>query len=68
MAAGTETSLGDLLYRTASMLAGLIIVLVAIISFYNISEDVPIIPVVPLVIAGVIWLIGRSCRAVLDDR
>ncbi len=56
------------MYWAASMLAGLIIVFVAINYLYNIGEGVPSIPVVALVVAGVIWLIGRSCRAVLDDR
>ncbi len=63
-----ETSMGGAFYWGASMLAGLLIVLAAINYFYDISEGVPIIPIVPLVIAGVIYLIGRSCRAVLDDR
>jgi len=35
---------------------------------YNVSEGRPLIPVAALVVAGVIWLIGWSCRAVLNDR
>jgi hypothetical protein len=50
------------------MLAGLITVMALINYIYNISEGMPIVPVVALAVAGVIWLFGHFCRAVLDDR
>jgi hypothetical protein len=53
---------GELLYRMATILAGLIALLVIVGYFYDASRGEPIIPIVPLLLAGIIWLIGRSCR------
>jgi hypothetical protein len=53
---------GELLYRVATILAGLIALLVIVGYFYDASRGEPIIPIVPLLLAGIIWLIGRSCR------
>jgi hypothetical protein len=53
---------GELLYRMATILAGLIALLVIVGYFYDASRGEPIIPIVPLLLAGAIWLIGRSCR------
>ena len=53
---------GEFLYRMATILAGLIALLVIVGYFYDASRGEPIIPIVPLLLAGAIWLIGRSCR------
>jgi uncharacterized membrane protein YjgN (DUF898 family) len=53
---------GEFLYRMATILAGLIALLVIVGYFYDASRGEPIIPIVPLLLAGIIWLIGRSCR------
>ena len=53
---------GELLYRMATILAGLIALLVIANYFYDASRDEPIVLIVPLLLAGAIWLIGRSCR------
>ena len=56
-------SWGEMLYRASLMLAGLVIVLAAINTLYQVSIlEEPIIPVVPFVIAAAIWLIGFFCR------
>jgi hypothetical protein len=56
-------SWGEMLYRASVMLAGLVIVLAAINTLYQVSIlEEPIIPVVPFVIAAAIWLIGFFCR------
>jgi hypothetical protein len=56
------TRWGEILYRITTILAGLIVVLVIAGYFYDASRGEPIIPIVPLLLAGTIWLIGRSCR------
>ncbi len=51
----------QLVYRWVTIIAG-IIVLVAVVNFlYRLSMGEPIIPFVPLIVAAVIWLIGRFC-------
>jgi len=58
-------SWGEILYRASVMLAGLIIVIAAINSLYQVSIlEEPIIPVVPFVVAAAIWLIGFFCRQI----
>jgi len=53
---------GEYLYRGATILAGLIALLVVANYFYDASRGEPIMLIVPLLLAGTIWLIGRSCR------
>ena len=56
-------SWGEIIYRASVMLAGLVIVLAAINSLYQVSIlEEPIIPVAPFVVAAAIWLIGFFCR------
>jgi len=58
-------SWGEILYRASVMLAGLIIVIAAINSLYQVSIlEEPIIPVAPFVVAAAIWLIGFFCRQI----
>jgi len=57
-----EMSWGRVLYRAAATLAGLIVVLTALNYFYNVSHDRPLIPLAPLLFAGLVWLIGWGLR------
>ena len=59
---------GELLYRAAIFFAGLIAMLAAAEFLNNLSRGGPIIPIRPLLLAGVIWLIGRVCRYLLAGR
>ena len=63
-----KTSWGTALYVMATALAGLIVLLVATNYIYNIGENRPLIPFVPLLIAGVIWLIGFGTQRLLDNQ
>jgi len=53
---------GGYLYRETTILAGLIALLVIANYFYDANRGEPIMLIAPLLLAGVIWLIGRSCR------
>jgi hypothetical protein len=53
---------GEYLYRVATILAGLIALLVMANYFYDANRGEPILLIVPLLLAGTIWLIGRFCR------
>jgi hypothetical protein len=64
----TEMSWGNALYVGATALAGLIVLLVAANYIYNIDQNRPLIPFVPLLIAGVIWLIGFGTQRLLDNQ
>ena len=59
---------GELLYRTAIIIAGLIAALAAAEFLNNPSKGGPIIPIRPLLLAGAIWLIGRVFRYLLAGR
>lgn len=64
----TKTSWGNALYVVATALAGLIVLLVAANYIYNIGQNRPLIPFVPLLIASVIWLIGFGTQRLLDNQ
>ena len=64
----TEMSWGNALYVVTTALAGLIVLLVAANYIYNIGENRPLIPFVPLLIAGVVWLIGFGTQRLLDNQ
>lgn len=53
----------DVFYRAASMLAALLIALALVNAGYDAARGLPFVPVVPLVLAGTIWLLGRVARA-----
>jgi len=55
---------GDILYRAAVMLAGLVLVFAIGNILYQISIAEPKIPLAPFVIAAAIWGVGLSCREV----
>jgi hypothetical protein len=39
-----------------------IVIFVVWTYLYNASENYPVLPIVPLLLAGIIWLIGWACR------
>jgi hypothetical protein len=57
-----EASLGRVLYWTATIIAGLIVVAVVAGYVSNAGEGVPFISITALTIAGAIWLVGWICR------
>ena len=59
---------GKIIYWAATLLAGLIIVSVAWSYLYNVEQGEPIIPIVPLLFAGAIWLAGWTCRYLFSER
>jgi len=63
-----DISWGNVLYRGATVLAALIAVLAIGNCIYNIGENRPLVPLIPLLVAGVVWLIGYGLRYVLTDR
>ena len=63
-----NASWGELIYWVATIIAGLIVVYVAWGYVQNTEEGYPVIPIVPLLLAGVIWLAGRACRHVFTER
>ena len=54
----------EIFYRAASIIAGLIVLLAIANTIDNISEGEPIIPIVALALAGLVWLIGWLCRSI----
>jgi len=57
---------GEILYRAAATVAGLVALLALLNFIYNISEGEPMIPVAALGLAAIIWPIGLCCRSVFD--
>jgi len=57
---------GDILYRAAVMLAGLVLVFAIGNILYQISIAEPKIPLAPFVIAVAIWGVGLFCREVSE--
>jgi len=62
-----EGSWGSIVYRGTTAVAVLIVVLALGNVLYNMSQDRPLIPVVPLIAAGIIWLIGYGFRRLSTD-
>lgn len=60
--------LGEALYWTATIFVVLIVVWIVWGYMYNASRGDPIIPIVALLFAAAIWLVGRACRFVLAGR
>ena len=63
-----EASWGSILYRGATTVAVLILVLAVGNWLYNMSQSRPLIPLIPVIAAGVIWLIGYCIRYLLANR
>jgi hypothetical protein len=55
-------------FETASIIAGLIVAVVVIGYVSDSIKDWPVIPIVPLIIAGAILLVGWTCRVVSAER
>jgi hypothetical protein len=63
-----NASWGELIYWVATIVAGLIVVFVVWGYVSNIEEGDPVMPIVPLLCAGAIWLAGRACRHRFTER
>jgi hypothetical protein len=60
--------LGDVLYWTATGIAG-VIVAAAVAGYVSDSaEGEPFIPIVALLCAGAIWFVGWLCRTIVAGR
>ena len=59
---------GETFYWTTTTIAVLIVAWVVWSYVSNIGDSYPVIPVIPLLVAGAIWLVGRACRYVLSGR
>jgi len=57
-----KKSWGELIYWTTTAIAGLILVFIVWGYLQNTDKGYPVIPIVPLLFAGAIWLAGRACR------
>jgi len=61
----TEARLGRAFYWLATVLVGLIVIFVTGDFFISWAEGYPILRVVALIAAIVVWLIGRTCRSLM---
>jgi hypothetical protein len=66
--AGTDVSWGQVLYRASVVVALVILALAVGNSLYNVSENRPLVPLIPLMVAGVVWAVGWGFRYLLTDR
>jgi hypothetical protein len=62
MPSDREASLGRILYWTASIIAGLMALVVVVGYLSNAGAGVPFISITALMLAGAIWLVGWICR------
>jgi hypothetical protein len=63
-----KTLWGNFVFETASIIASLIVAVVVIGYESDSGKDWPVIPIVPLIIAGAILLVGWSCREMSAER
>lgn len=61
-------SWGNVIFWKATFIAGLIMVSVAWSYVSNVERGDPVISIVSLLLAGVIWLAGWACRSLLTER
>ena len=54
---------GEILYRAAATVAGLVALLALLNFIYNVSEGEPMIPVAALGLAAIRWPIGSAAAA-----
>jgi uncharacterized membrane protein len=59
--------LGETLYWVATVIAGLIVVVVVAGYVSDASEGVPFISFAACLVAGAIWLVGWVCRICFED-
>jgi len=57
---------GEAIYWTATAVAGLIVVLSVANYLSNVSVGWPVVPIAPLLLAVVVWLIGTFAAARTD--
>ena len=62
---GQTLSAGRTLYWLATIIAGVIVVLVIADVFISWAQGAPIVRIIALIAAAAVWLIGCICRAVL---
>jgi fucose permease len=60
--------LGNSLYRTTTIVAGVILVIVLAALFYSAAHGDAYLQITAVLIAGFIWLVGRVCKLVLAGR
>jgi hypothetical protein len=53
---------GQIIFWATTAIAAVIVIFVVWTYLYNASENYPVLPIVPLLLAGIIWLIGWACR------
>ncbi len=58
----------DILYWTITIITALIVMIVVIGFFYSASRGDPFIQIVPMLLAGAVWMIGWACRYGLAGR
>jgi len=58
---------GDAVYWAATVIAGVIVVFAVASYVSNASEGEPVLPIAPLLLAIVTWLVGRFCRHTLNS-
>jgi hypothetical protein len=64
----TEQRWGEIFYWAATFVAVLLVAWVVLSYVTNSERGFPIIRLVPLGLAIVVWLVGRVCRYVLGGR
>lgn len=63
-----DASWGKIIYWAATIISVLIVVVVVAGYVSNASEGEPVIPIIPLLLAGAIWLVGAACRHMIAGR
>jgi hypothetical protein len=61
----TSLSVGRTLYCLAAIIAAVMVIFAVADFFIGWAQGAPIIRIVALVAAAIVWLIGRICRALL---
>jgi hypothetical protein len=61
----TSVSFGRTLYWLATIIAALMAVFAVADFFIGWAQGAPIVRIVALIAAAIVWLIGRFCRALL---
>ncbi len=56
---------GETIYSITTFVSVLIAALAITASLYEVSESEPVVPGAALLLAAIIWFIGRSCRYLL---
>jgi hypothetical protein len=60
--------LGQFLFWLATIIAGVLVAWVVLGYVYTSNRGEPLISIVPLLLAGAIWLAGWVCRKVFAER